>query len=72
MVAFAHALELDEDYFGSHGYASTPHSPGSPTVQHGPRIRKVSALSDFAPVNLKVTRYFRFCSVFERNVIVQY
>jgi len=56
MVAFAHALQLDENYFDSQGYTSSPYPPGSPTMQHGPRIRKVSALSDFAPVNLKVTR----------------
>lgn len=72
MVAFAHALKLDENYFDSHGYPSTPHSPGSPIVQHGPRIRKVSALSDFAPVNLKVTRYLRFYNVFDRNGVMQY
>ena len=30
---------------------------GSPAVPHTPmRVRKVSALSDFAPVNLKVKR----------------
>ncbi len=55
--AFAHALQLDESYFDNHGYAASPHVPGSPIVQHGPRIRKISALSDFAPVNLKVTRH---------------
>lgn len=60
--AFAHALQLDENYFDNHGYTSSPHIPNSPSLPHGPRIRKVSALSDFAPVNLKVTRYRRFFS----------
>jgi hypothetical protein len=69
MVAFAHALQLDENYFDSHGHASSPHPPGSPVLPHGPRIRKVSALSDFAPVNLTVTRYLR-CYVFENDGII--
>lgn len=67
MAAFAHALQLDENYFDNHGCAS---SPGSPTVQHGPRIRKVSALSDFAPVHLKVTRYLLFYG-FKRHGAMQ-
>lgn len=53
MQAFAHALHSDEPFFDQ---ASSPPIPGTP-VHSGPRIRKVSALSDFAPVNLKVKRY---------------
>ena len=49
--AFKAALQLDEhDHFGA---ASNPGTP----VPLSPRIRKVSALSDFAPINLKVKRY---------------
>jgi len=55
--AFAHALNLDEAYFDHHGNtSSSPQIPGTP-VSNFPRIRKVSALSDFAPINLKVKRY---------------
>ena len=55
--AFAHALNLDEAYFDHHGNASSsPQIPGTP-VSNFPRIRTVSALSDFAPINLKVKRY---------------
>jgi hypothetical protein len=54
--AFAHALKLDEAYFDHHGDTSSPQIPGTP-VSSFPRILKVSALSDFAPINLKVKRY---------------
>jgi hypothetical protein len=54
--AFAHALKLDETYFDHHGDTMSPPIPGTP-VSSFPRIRKVSALSDFAPINLKVKRY---------------
>ncbi|KAI9574442.1 patatin-domain-containing protein [Boletus coccyginus] len=48
--AFKAALQSDEhDHFGA---ASNPGTP----VPQSPRIRKVSALSDFAPINLKVKR----------------
>ncbi|KAH0840150.1 hypothetical protein J3R83DRAFT_1131 [Lanmaoa asiatica] len=51
--AFKAALQLDEhDHFGT---ASPSAYPGTPIPQ-SPRIRKVSALSDFAPINLKVKR----------------
>ncbi|KAF8913930.1 acyl transferase/acyl hydrolase/lysophospholipase [Gymnopilus junonius] len=53
--AFAHALQLDESYFDHHGDTYSPQIPGTP-ISNVPRIRKVSALSDFAPVNLKVKR----------------
>ena len=38
--------------------ASSPSMPGSPIVlpTASARIRKVSAMSDFAPVNIKVKR----------------
>ncbi|PPQ98554.1 hypothetical protein CVT24_004045 [Panaeolus cyanescens] len=51
--AFAHALQLDESYFDHHVDPSSPIIPGTPN--HA-RIRKISALSDFAPINLKVKR----------------
>ncbi|KAG9317687.1 hypothetical protein JVU11DRAFT_1899 [Chiua virens] len=51
--AFKAALHSDEhDHLGA---ASPGIYPGTPTPQ-SPRIRKISALSDFAPVNLKVKR----------------
>lgn len=56
MEAFCHALQLDESYFDHQGDAASPQIPGTP-VSSSSRIRKVSALSDFAPVNLKVKRY---------------
>uniref|UniRef100_A0A8H8CJY3 Patatin-like phospholipase domain-containing protein n=1 Tax=Psilocybe cubensis TaxID=181762 RepID=A0A8H8CJY3_PSICU len=55
MEAFCHALQLDESYFDHQGDATSPQIPGTP-VSNASRIRKVSALSDFAPVNLKVKR----------------
>lgn len=54
--AFVHALKLDESYFDHQGDAASPQIPGTPVSGHT-RIRKVSALSDFAPVNLKVKRF---------------
>ncbi|KAF9057597.1 acyl transferase/acyl hydrolase/lysophospholipase [Panaeolus papilionaceus] len=52
--AFAHALELDESYFDHHIDPSSPIIPGTPNSYT--RIRKISALSDFAPINLRVKR----------------
>ncbi|KAF9534295.1 patatin-like phospholipase domain-containing protein [Crepidotus variabilis] len=66
--AFAHALRLDEAFFDNHaGYASSPPVPGTPGSSHSNRIRKVSALSDFAPVNVKVTRRKRRLKHDKRN-----
>ncbi|KAF8450268.1 acyl transferase/acyl hydrolase/lysophospholipase [Boletus edulis BED1] len=48
--AFKAALQLDE-----HEHLGPASGPGTPIPQ-SPRIRKVSALSDFAPINLKVKR----------------
>ncbi|KAG5649037.1 hypothetical protein DXG03_000386 [Asterophora parasitica] len=56
--AFADALGADELFF-DHNDASSPNIPGtpaSPVSAPATRVRKVSALSDFAPVNLKVKR----------------
>ncbi|KIJ20048.1 hypothetical protein PAXINDRAFT_174571 [Paxillus involutus ATCC 200175] len=51
--AFKAALQLDDqDHLG---VASPSTHPGTPIPQ-SPRVRKVSALSDFAPINLKVKR----------------
>ncbi|KAF5369923.1 hypothetical protein D9758_001017 [Tetrapyrgos nigripes] len=50
--AFAEALNADEFPFGE---VASPLTPGSPVVG-SVRVRKVSALSDFAPVNLRVKR----------------
>ena len=49
--AFANALQAEEIHDNNDNQAS----PSSPTLS--PRVRKVSALSDFAPVNLKVRRH---------------
>jgi hypothetical protein len=48
--AFKAALQPDE-----HDHLGAASNPGTPVPQ-SPRIRKVSALSDFAPINLKVKR----------------
>ncbi|KAF9485321.1 patatin-domain-containing protein [Pholiota conissans] len=58
MKAFAHALKLDDSYFDYQGDAASPPIAGTPIINHPnhTRIRKVSALSDFAPINLKVKR----------------
>ncbi|KAF5388223.1 hypothetical protein D9615_000438 [Tricholomella constricta] len=56
--AFADALGADELFFDNQD-ASSPNIPGTPVSPVPPpqtRVRKVSALSDFAPVNLKVKR----------------
>ncbi|KXN89616.1 hypothetical protein AN958_05483 [Leucoagaricus sp. SymC.cos] len=52
---FKRALQLDEPCFDHHTELSSPATPGTP-VSGTTRIRKVSALSDFAPINLKVDR----------------
>jgi hypothetical protein len=53
--AFANALQA-EDIHEDNGELGRA-SPNSPILS--PRVRKVSALSDFAPVNLKVRRHVR-------------
>ena len=73
MQQFEEALRADDStYLGDTG------PPNSPVVgpQHlaplGQRVRKVSALSDFAPVNLKVKRWvycvLMNCYAFRRSV----
>jgi hypothetical protein len=53
--AFSRALQLDDQYFEHPPDSSSPTTPSSPVA--GPsRIRKVAASSDFAPINLKVSR----------------
>jgi hypothetical protein len=52
--AFAEALMADE-FTGFDSNEMSPAGPNSPLSQNT-RVRKVSALSDFAPVNLKVKR----------------
>lgn len=52
ILAFAKALEADELALPE---ADTPSIPGTPRPFHE-RIRKVSALSDFAPINQRVKR----------------
>ncbi|KAF5333348.1 hypothetical protein D9611_002487 [Ephemerocybe angulata] len=55
IAAFAHALREDEAYFDHQGDLVSPH--GTPPMSvHTPRIQKISALSDFAPINLRVRR----------------
>jgi len=50
---------LQSDDFDGHDFSSatSPHTVPSSPVPQSPRVRKVSALSDFAPINLKVKRY---------------
>lgn len=54
--AFSDALGADELLNDHQGYGSSPNIPGTP-VSPAHRVRKVSALSDFAPVNLRVKRF---------------
>ena len=56
MKAFAKALESDEIGVHEPLEASSPGLHAGSPVTSSPRVRKVSALSDFAPVNLKVKR----------------
>ena len=59
MKAFEEALMADDRSIVDYA-ASSPSMPGSPIVSQPAgtaRIRKVSAMSDFAPVNIKVKRY---------------
>ena len=68
---------MDNDYLDTpHRSPSTISLPGSPqlhrqasllSVTKPPRIRKVSALSDFAPVNLRVKRRRRGAKHHERR-----
>lgn len=57
--AFANALQAEdihdevESSYSQHHHNRQSSTPQSPQA----RVRKVSALSDFAPVNLKVRRY---------------
>lgn len=55
--AFADALQADDmhTFYENHGEATSPGIPATPPPASA-RIRKVSALSDFAPVNLKVKK----------------
>jgi hypothetical protein len=58
MKAFEEALMADDRSIVDYA-ASSPSMPGSPIVPQPTgtaRIRKVSAMSDFAPVNIKVKR----------------
>jgi hypothetical protein len=60
MRAFEEALMADDrsiiDYPAS-SPSSIPGSPIAPQSTGTARIRKVSAMSDFAPVNIKVKRF---------------
>ncbi|THH15500.1 hypothetical protein EW146_g4984 [Bondarzewia mesenterica] len=61
MRAFADALNADDNAVFleqpmSPSVGSRPSTPGLPGHRGSTRIRKVSALSDFAPVNVKVKR----------------
>ncbi|KAH7343803.1 acyl transferase/acyl hydrolase/lysophospholipase [Rhizoctonia solani] len=54
ILAFAKALEADD--LTALQDDSSPSIPGTPRPAHAERIRKVSALSDFAPINQRVKR----------------
>ncbi|CAE6523164.1 unnamed protein product [Rhizoctonia solani] len=54
ILAFAKALEADE--LTTLPDDSSPSIPGTPRPAHAERIRKVAALSDFAPINQRVKR----------------
>ncbi|KAH7887712.1 acyl transferase/acyl hydrolase/lysophospholipase [Phlebopus sp. FC_14] len=53
---FVAALQSDELIGHDHLAAPSPTTHPSTPLPQSPRIRKVSALSDFAPINLKVKR----------------
>ncbi|KAG8678183.1 hypothetical protein FRC08_017996, partial [Ceratobasidium sp. 394] len=55
ILAFARALEADELTLPDDSSVASPSIPGTPRPSHE-RIRKVSALSDFAPINQRVKR----------------
>ncbi|KAG9118570.1 hypothetical protein FRC07_006860, partial [Ceratobasidium sp. 392] len=55
ILAFAKALEADDLTLPDDSSAASPSIPGTPRPSHE-RIRKVSALSDFAPINQRVKR----------------
>jgi hypothetical protein len=57
--AFANALQAEDIHDENDDTGQM--SPNPPTLS--PRVRKVSALSDFAPVNMKVKRYVNLCQV---------
>lgn len=52
------ALHADELGASDNLGAASPSTHPSTPITHSPRVQKVSALSDFAPVNLKVKRYY--------------
>ena len=52
--AFAEALHADENALDATTDVQSPGPPPSPAPSG--RVRKVSALSDFAPVNVRVSR----------------
>ncbi|KAF8076432.1 patatin-domain-containing protein [Lyophyllum atratum] len=58
LQAFADALGADELLFDNQDMSSPniPGTPASPGLTPQPRVRKVSAMSDFAPVNQRVKR----------------
>ena len=56
MKAFEDALKADE-FLGIADDLASPASPiVGPSTPFGHRVRKVSALSDFAPVNQRIRR----------------
>ncbi|KAF8897563.1 acyl transferase/acyl hydrolase/lysophospholipase [Infundibulicybe gibba] len=54
--AFAKALHDDDSFQDPSGDIGIPSAPDSPVATFPSRVHKVSALSDFAPVNLRVKR----------------
>lgn len=59
MEQFCESLKADDTTLLSDLNTEAPNSPvvGPQQLPFGQRVRKVSALSDFAPVNLKVKKY---------------
>ncbi|EPQ59500.1 patatin-domain-containing protein [Gloeophyllum trabeum ATCC 11539] len=54
MQTFAEALNSDDIVTDANDPPTPTSHPGGAPTPHGERVRKVSALSDFAPVNVKV------------------
>lgn len=70
MQAFERALAADDDTTAIADWqGEAPFTPGAPIPQHlhHDRVRKVSALSDFAPIHQRVKRYVIFYRAYRQQ-----
>ncbi|CCM01576.1 uncharacterized protein FIBRA_03636 [Fibroporia radiculosa] len=54
--AFSQAINTEDYDLNDQPYIPSPSSPAELSIPASPRVRKISALSDFAPVNLRVKK----------------